>query len=694
MLRSLLVIVLFFYSLNGINAQEHLFPCSTDEMHHRLFTNHPEFNAGIIAANEELEAFTAAYISQANNHKNGNPYIIPVVFHIIHDYGMGNIDDAQILDAVNQVNLQLRKLNGDTSDIVNDFIPLAADTEIEIRLAQLDPNGNCTNGITRTVSELTNIGDHQVKSLIQWPPDKYLNIYVCNQAAGLAGHALLPAAADTIPQWDGIVMQHSYVGTIGTSDYFRRTVLTHEIGHYLNLQHIWGGNNVPGYYYLPVAHPDNCNEDDGVNDTPETIGWQSCNLSGTSCGTLDNVQNYMDYAYCARMFTEGQKLRMHAALNSNVANRNNLWSTNNLIATGTSGDTNYLCQAKLSADKKTICVGETITFSDISYHGVNQRNWTFQGGNIAVSSDSVVQVSFNTPGIYDVSLEVGNGTNSVSVTYLDFIRVMESPGTSNGLIESFEFHSLTESRWMTENEENPFTWDFAGSGFNSDSSFFVNNFDGPADVEHAFHSTPFNASGMTELTIHFDYAFARRTSDNNDILRIQVSNNCGDTWSTRKTISTSNLISVQDTVITPFFPGSQADWKQEVVSLSTASFLVDDLLIRFLFESDGGNNLFVDNILIADSQSLYLNEEYVVDEVKIYPNPSSGTVEIYFPENFKMQNIQIYDSYGKRVMNEAFSISLPSVKLPLKGLGAGQYFVHISDESGLHRTIKKLIILP
>ena len=234
-------------------------------------------------------------------------------------------------------------------------------------------------------------------------------MYVCDQAAGLAGHALLPSAADTIPQWDGIVMQHSYVGTVGTSDYFRRTVLSHEIGHFLNLQHIWGGNNVPNYYYLPVAQSGNCAFDDDVADTSLTIGWQSCNQSGTSCSSLDNVQNYMDYSYCARMFTQGQKDRMHACLNSTIANRNNLWSPTNLIATGTDDISFQLCTANFEIDKRIICAGETINLIDVSRHGVTGRTWTINGGSATSLSDSLVSVTYNTPGTYSITLSVTNG---------------------------------------------------------------------------------------------------------------------------------------------------------------------------------------------------------------------------------------------------------------------------------------------
>jgi hypothetical protein len=401
--------------VNFLSAQNKPF-CSTDEMQVQLFENQPELKKGFHRANAQLQKDLELFRKKGSSssiEKSDALYIIPVVFHVIHTYGPENISDDQILDGLRQLNIQLRKQNADTNQILEAFKSRAADTQIEFRLAQKDPDGNCTSGITRTFSPLTHIADHSVKSLIHWPPNKYLNVYICAEAAGLAGHALLPAAADTIPQWDGIVMQHAYVGTFGTSEFFRRTVLTHEVGHYLNLQHIWGGNNVPNYYYLPVAQAANCGFDDEVEDTPLTIGWQSCNLSGNSCGSLDNVQNYMDYAYCALMFTEGQKERMHACLNSSVAGRNNLWSPQNLIATGVV-DNESLCSADFVVSKKLICEGETVTLTDLSRHLVGNRTWEGEGITFSSNSDSVVVASFSAPGIYNVRINVSFQGTSLS----------------------------------------------------------------------------------------------------------------------------------------------------------------------------------------------------------------------------------------------------------------------------------------
>lgn len=682
-MRSTLLLAFVLCSTVTISQEAPPF-CATDEMHQQLFNEHPEYNAGIVSAHEKLQSFTEQYIQQ-NHSRGGTPYIIPVVFHIIHNNGEENINDSQILDAVKQVNIQFRKMNADTSEIVASFKSIAADAGVELRLAQLDPDGNCTSGITRTVSSLTNIGDHQVKSLIQWPPDQYLNVYVCNQAAGLAGHALLPAAADTVPEWDGIVMQHSYIGTFGTSEYFRRTVLSHEIGHYLNLQHIWGGNNVPDYYYLPVAQAGNCAFDDDVADTPLTIGWQSCSLSGSSCSTLDNVQNYMDYAYCARMFTEGQKQRMHACLNSSVANRDNLWTPTNLAATGTDDATYYLCRAKFEADKRIACAGETVTFTDVSLHGVDSRVWTVNGGTPSSTTDSVITVLYSTPGSYDVTLSVQSGMQQKDTTLADFIRILPNPGTISEMHEPFENQANFEARWIVLPNGNSSNWDLtADAGFMSNQSIFVDNFNATASGFHEFFSEPIDASSHDALVVSFDYAYANNQVSTGELLQVLTSNDCGENWTVRKTyLALASLATVDTLVTSAFYPADETQWKSDVITNIPLASLTDNLMVKFKFTAVNGNNLFIDNIRIIHPDQLG-NTELLLDQLAVYPNPMNEMFTLKIPTGVDVQKIELTDMNGKTIPVQT-EISNGEVNVACQNINAGLYIVHVYSPQGVKR---------
>ncbi len=280
------------------------------------------------------------------------PYVIPVVVHVLHLGGAENISDAQIQDGLRILNDDYNKRNADTANIIAPFRSIAANVGIEFRLICID----------RIFTPLTNSQNVDSQKINQWNPSRYLNIWTVRQmgAHTMAGYSdtslhIGPslATADSFPEKDGIVILNNYVGHIGTSSSITSRTLTHEAGHYLNLLHPWGGNN-PG-----VA----CG-DDGVNDTPLTKGWDHCpsatltykDSSGQSRTILysqidslyaanplfvidsvyrkaiictphvvENYQNFMEFSYCSNMFTEGQKAIMLACLNSSVAHRDSLW---------------------------------------------------------------------------------------------------------------------------------------------------------------------------------------------------------------------------------------------------------------------------------------------------------------------------------------------------------------------------------
>lgn len=254
---------------------------------------------------------------------------IPVVVHIIYNDSYSNISNTQVYSAITAINEDFNANNSDYNQVVSAFTSIKSDVELTFILASKDPEGNTTSGITRTYSDLTESAGENVKGLIMWDPDMYLNIWVVdNIESGAGAYAYYPGTAPAGAE--GIVCSHTQFGTSGTSSSgnYNSTTLTHEIGHYLNLPHTWGSTNDPGL-------ESNCDTDDGVADTPNTIGnLYGCNTSQSTCGSLDNVQNFMDYTSCTNMFTEGQRSRMHAALHSSQGGRVNLWQHENLLATG------------------------------------------------------------------------------------------------------------------------------------------------------------------------------------------------------------------------------------------------------------------------------------------------------------------------------------------------------------------------
>lgn len=694
-MKKPLLLLLSAIALRGA-AQEPLH-CGADEMRIATLKQNPAIAKAVIRRVAQQEAFTQQFIQNQYQQKTTTAtYIIPVVFHIIHNYGTENISDAQVLDGIDILNKTFRKQLADTASIVQQFKPLHADCDIEFRLAQLDPNGNCTSGINRVASSLTAIGDHSVKALIHWPPDKYLNIYVVANAAGLAGHCVWPADADTIPAWDGIVIGYNYVGSIGQSNYTQSVALAHECGHYLNLQHIWGGNNVPNFYYYPCADPNkDCSIDDLVSDTPPTIGWLTCNLNGASCGnTVDNVQNAMDYSYCNRMFTYGQKARMHACLNSSIASRNNLWQPSNLSATGVLSIPGPLCGANFSASKTVICgTPPVVTFTNTSYNGpYTSLQWSFQGGNPATSTAAVPTVTYATAGTYSVSLKVKNGNDSVMITRQNYITILGSGSVSYPFAEGFESTgSLHGATWYSNSLDTLNNWHLTNAAaFGGSKSVMLSNFNNSMNTCDELYGPPVNLSGATSMNISFKYAFAQKDTSNRDVLKLMITNNCS-SWVQRLAVSGSTL-STAPAHTTAFVPNGAGEWKQASVSIP-ASWLTASFRFKFVFTSAGGNNLYLDDINLgvgAGVSDLYES----LSEVKVFPNPVSGHVSLQLTlEEPRQLAISLVNTLGQTVQDFGKNLYEPGtqeVGLPLKDLPQGLYFITLADKG---RSVSKPLVI-
>lgn len=664
----------------GVLAQQNTpFTCSTHGLEHLapLHQNDPHKLADIGQYEAELEDFTEAFAALSEEERGGNTYVIPVVFHVIHNNGPENISDAQIHDAIRVLNDDFNKQNIDWDNVRPEFLGLVADVDIAFRLAQLDPDGECTSGITRTVSTLTNSGEQDMKDLIQWPRNQYLNVWTCAYAAGAAGYTQTPGSVNG--GWgaaaDGIVLLADYTGSIGTSSVGRSRTLTHEVGHWINLRHVWGPTNEPGL-------ASNCGETDNVSDTPPTEGWTSCNLNGNTCTTpLDNVENYMEYSYCSKMFTEGQKTRMIAALNSSTAQRNQLWQPGNLAATGTTG-ADVLCAAAFTSNVQQICAGGSVSFADVSYHGVTERDWTFPGGSPGTSNDPNPVITYSTPGLYPVSLTAGNGNMDVSTQVVDYIHVLPSTGLATPFTEGFEnTTSIPSNEWaVVDVGDNGGFQLVATTGYQSAKSVRLNNHVSEPDEVDELVSTTFDMSSAQEITISYRYAFARHNADNNDILRLYVSSDCGDTWSLRQQLAASNVLSTSADQASSFTPSQDAQWEETAVNNISSSYFVSDFRFKFRFESDGGNNLFLDNINI-NGAPVGLAELITTTShsLAVVPNPVPDATDLVLElrESGRLA-VDLLDPQGRTVGKVAAMDAIAGttrISLPVRDLAPGMYLV-------------------
>lgn len=904
-------------------AQEPTTLCATDIMRARAIAEDPTY---LEREAEWLHELDELIMNSAQQRDDDQVYVIPVVFHILHLGGRENITNEQILNAMDILNRDYDKRNADTISVHPSMRQRIADMDIEFRLASRDPLGNCTNGIIRHRSAETLRGESTSKPT-PWPRSKYMNVWVVDRIlSGAAGYFTGGGA-----NWqDGIVILHDYVGSIGTGQVGRSRALTHEVGHYLSLSHVWGSNNGVPDPNTPVCAMQAICGDDGVGDTPYTRGWSCCNASNwdtrpwgdcdrqtfkTSVGgsfvsgmrygfgnvttgsgaadptpapvvvdsidlttvriqgspftavgvsanssqngrfaftnwntgandgevdysnltgdqasslgdyyqftitptieqqstinsftftvgrndqgprtfavrssannyasnlpvagsgisvqtgniafitndatdeftvtidpptggysnleqaitfriyawnsedaagsfvvddvevsgrsaTIENVENYMEYSYCSKMFSEGQRTRARAALQSTTTQRANLWTEENLAQTGVAPGTELSCppQADFYAQVGTDPANPAIPYAPFSCTNTNVRfydnssasfptgwSWTFQDGTPSTSTQQNPVVQFSSTGWKTVTLTVSNANGSTTKTnpYAVFIGgpdVAQAPH-----YESFEdMQGEDPYPFIALNHENNLTQfrRFTGGGATGNACVWLNSgsrnqldFIDPDNVgDYDDFITPlYNLSGAPSATLAFRYAYSSNTTvvaDITDVLDIDSSTDCGRTWLDRATITGTQLVTNGTSAAIP-----PQNWTLRSITLP-GSVLSQNVRFRFRFiSSEWANNLYIDDIWIG--VPVGIDELGAANFISLYPNPASDqfNVQVVGMETSPTE-ITITDMRGAVVFRKTFqpqggaSIDISGHEI---GLAEGMYLLRAQNALG------------
>jgi Pregnancy-associated plasma protein-A/Secretion system C-terminal sorting domain len=772
-------------------------PCYTDEIHRRVLANNPnlakveqDYEKQIQAGLKQIDLTKYARTTASRTDYTDSTdfwYDVPVVIHVIHDYnyfdpgdseGAYNdlagdyAEDSVIYNAIDWFNIVYAKENGDTSSVIHTYkgfipnsqTPYIGTIKIRLHLASVDPNGNPTHGITHHRSYLTYSGGDQAK-FDQWPPTSYLNIWTIGEMSTSNGQA---AAYAYLPPEIGNGVPAQYDGVISITGYFNyTTTINHEIGHVFNLYHPWGSTNAPA-----VA----CG-DDFVDDTPPTeghaeTGCSAASLYDTMCATnyfkiyggahgdslvnypdTVNAQNIMDYTYCGRMFTAGQAARMHAALNSDVAGRNNLWDTTNLMRTGVwDASYNPIPRADLPPIVEFSVVDSTssakvLTNLNIQYftcppsggkpYGLKFYNeswndtiiatqWTFSNGaSRPTSNKKAVSETFTEPGWVTVTLaSTGNGTGTTSDTSTPVFVAQATGTTANGYFE--EFSGADTAQWPTFNYySNEFKWQLSNSvGFYDHSSMEYLGFDNrissfgvpltglPAGDFDDMFSIPMDLSGLTSGNCYLNYMYsgASRSSnsaDINDELDIDYSVDRSNTW-TNIVKLTKHQVFNNGVYTVAYYPTSTADWAPMAISIPAAA-RTNYTVFRFRYKPgiavgyDGttatgtmssGNNFFIDRINFSPYPASVSTVKAENGNVVVAPNPTNGDAYVIINDaNSATARVVVTDITGKVVYTttEEINAGQAHVQIPHSAIAvAGMYIVQTTTGDAI--STRKLVV--
>ncbi len=676
----------------------------------------------------ELRAFgeEAARTAPAGPEGLGGPrVIVPIVVHIIHTNGGDNISDDQVYDAIRITNEVFQQRDPDTIQVIPYFVPRIGNANIEFRLARLDPQGNCTTGITRHVSGLTNSAGENVKSLpgARWAPQRYLNVWVVeNIASGAAGYSYLPCGVG--PSQEGIVILNDYFGSIGRApnSQYNKKSFAHEVGHYLGLPHTWGRTNEPG-----VAA--NCQDDDGVSDTPNTIGYSFvCNTMALSCpGSLDpisNVQNIMDYAGCPAMFTTGQATLMNAGIRTNFSCRAQLSSLASLQLAGVADGQNvgpcapiaYLTAtgANREAATQLLCAGESMGFQGEAYNIAPgtpvQFQWRFPGGLPTTSTVANPTITYPTPGVYDVTLVASNAAGTDSTIATGYIRVQDvTRGLSTPDVETFDNPQFalstdtTTTRWQATPSAGNGRWQYTSSAAAQGTGSAVLPLRNTVSGQEYDLVSP-NIVLSTTLArpyVYFKRAYARANPTSDDRLTISYSLTCGQSWITRGGASIRSAAQLETAPpVGGLYAPISSHWRQDSVLLSTGTLAAGaHLMLRFRATSDRGSAMYIDDIRIGGRITGLGAEAAAAGFVlTMYPNPATaGEAQVRVTTGpASGATLRVYDATG-RLMGRPITVAAATadravaLQTATGALAPGVYVVELTTAAGARLTQRALI---
>ncbi len=681
--------------------------CYTDEQTQLLEQQNPT----ITQQKQDFEDYILSFGQTYDPVSKKATIIIPVVVHnVTHSGGQAYVSKATIEAQIQRLNDDFQRLNSDASNTRALFSPYATSLDIEFRLARKDPNGNCTEGIVRVESPLSYNPDPRdnVKSVSYWDSKKYFNIWVIDEISQntdgsyVAGYAQFPFSG--INSTYGVVCVDQ---NFGGND---RT-MTHEIGHCFNL-----------YHTFQSGCGSNCGSSgDYCCDTPPVLESSfPCDFTQNTCSNdntggspyggnvVDQIENYMSYNSCQNMFSLNQKTRMMATLNSTSTSQGlaQLSTTANLSFTGTNDpyDTNPICiplGANFTYNKTWVCAGEQVTFNDLGTYNATPTlwDWTFTGGTPNVSSQQSPVITYNTVGVYGATYRPGTTAGYATMASKTNIITVSSIAAQYTLpfADSFENTTTFNNDWTVETSSgNGWTNSTVAAYTGSRAARIYNLNNSIGDISDLI-SPSYDLSSMTNPKLEWKCSYAKKTTGGNDQLFVQASTDCGASWTTIALKSASTMSSGIPATDASFTPSGTSQWKTNTLTLNATFAASNNVRFKFYFKSNGGNNIYLDDINVFGDTPTSVNEIKTVHNFSVYPNPTteSAIVSFNLATEVKTLKITLKDVLGKEVTKivngQSFSAGKYNMSIDQgKKLASGLYFVEFNADNKVK--IEKLIV--
>ncbi len=631
---------------------------------------------------------------------------IPVVVHVLYNTAEQNVSDEKIIEQIDVLNNDYARKNQDAASTPSAFQSIAAGTGIQFCLAKRDPNGKPTTGIVRkfTTETAFAIGD-DVKFNVSgganaWPANDYLNLWICNLQGSLLGFATFPGSAAAT---DGVVIYYQTIGgpdKIGINNaYSLGRTLTHEVGHWLGLYHIWGddGESCTGTDYVDDT-PNQADEHYGVPVFPVI----SCNNNPNG----DMFMNFMDYTddFGMNSFTTGQADVMSDVMQFD---RVSLLTSNGCVApaaisvdaaVAAIGPQEILCSQSFGAAVILKNAGtSSITSAKIKYavddDSMLTFNWT---GTLAAGASDTVELTGLTAldGIHHFTVqctlvngvaETVNTSNNISVKEF----TVASYAFSLPFTEDFEAKLFPSQAWNIMNSDNGTIWmrtniaaktGKASLWINENSSTSKGTYD---DVT----IKPLNFSTITHPYLAFDVAYQYNDADTNThTLEVLASSDCGQTWTVVSSKS-NNTLATSIGVETIFSP-SPTQWRKDTLSLIAFAGRAS-VILKFRNIAGNCKGLFIDDIKIGSVRDIFPDAGNIT--FSITPNPTKGEMNfnLILLENSEA-TLRIFDSRGRKVFERNYTGETASDRIYLKQLRAGVYSAQVL--SGGNKKAMKIVV--